>query len=70
MSDDTKKSEGEMEESEFIVVNGRKLHPASLPGLMELDPDGDLLFYISPSLIRLRAMWEVEEKRRAKEQET
>jgi hypothetical protein len=62
VSDQRRQPEGETEAMAFIVVNGRKLHPASLPGLMELDEDGDIVLYISPSLIRLRAQHEREQR--------
>jgi hypothetical protein len=59
VSDEQKQPESGEPES----VDGRKLHPASIPGVMELDEDGDLLLYISPSLIRQQALREREEKR-------
>jgi hypothetical protein len=42
----------------------RKLHPDSIAGIHELDEDGDLLFYLSPGLLREVALREAEAKAR------
>jgi hypothetical protein len=43
------------------------VHPDSIPGLFEVTTDGDIVLYISPSLIRKRAQREAEQKRREAE---